>query len=120
MFWLQEGTLRMFWLPGGHFCACFGSQEGTFARVFQQLCTSLIYNHLNRFWSRPGRPRTDPAEFQQTVKLSEAELSCIVLSRFLFRCVGCVEFEIENVSILHDIVPELLLAFPNSLDSILH
>ena len=40
------GTL--FWLPGGHFSARFGSQEGTLAHVFQQLghcpplCTSLL------------------------------------------------------------------------------
>lgn len=37
------------------------------------------------------------------------------VSRLLFRRVGCVEFEKDNVAILHDVVPPLLPVFPSSL-----
>ena len=40
-----------------------------------------------------------------------------MVSWFVFRC---VEFETENVSILHDGLPDLLLVFPSSLDCVLH
>lgn len=60
-------------------------------------------------------------ENQQTVELSGAALYselCLrsrVSSLFLFGCVGCVEFEKDNVSVLHDVVPALLPVFPSSL-----
>ena len=40
-----------------------------------------------------------------------------MVSWFVFRC---VEFETENVSVLHDGLPDLLLVFPSSLDCVLH
>lgn len=34
---------------------------------------------------------------------------------FLFRCIGCVEFEKDNVAVLHHVVPALLPVFSSSL-----
>lgn len=53
------------------------------------------------------------------------ELNCMVRSLkfcfvfclwFLLRCIGCVEFEKDNVSILHNVVPALLSVFSCSLN----
>ncbi len=38
-----------------------------------------------------------------------------MVSWFLFRGMGCVEFEKDNVSVLHDVVSTLLPVFPSSL-----
>lgn len=79
----------------------------------------------NQFIGKHPNPRREiwkPAD--SIALLGPYELNCTVRSLkrcfvfclwFLLRCIGCVEFEKDNVSILHNVVPALLSVFSCSL-----
>lgn len=77
------------------------------AQVRKYFCPTRLSAKFKR---EAWKPAVSVAVWGQT------ELYCdYVLSWFLFRRIGCVEFEKDNISILHDVVPALLPVFPSSL-----
>lgn len=77
------------------------------AQVRKYFCPTRLSAEFKR---EAWKPAVSVAVWGQTVLYCD-----YVLSWFLFRRIGRVEFEKDNISILHNVVPALLPVFPSSL-----